>query len=80
MAKNKDLLLQELLFKRLKLFNLKDEYNILIIAHRLSTIVNCDKIMLLENGKIADEGTHEELLNRNNTYQTLYRTEIIGEY
>ncbi len=60
--------------------NLKDEYTILIIAHRLSTIVNCDKIMLLENGKIADEGTHEELLNRNNTYQTLYRTEIIGEY
>ena len=59
---------------------MKDEYTILIIAHRLSTIVNCDKIMLLENGKIADEGTHEELLNRNNTYQTLYRTEIIGEY
>lgn len=60
--------------------NLKDEYTILIIAHRLSTIVNCDKIMLLENGKITDTGTHEELLNRNNTYQTLYKTEIINEY
>ena len=57
--------------------NLKNEYTILIIAHRLSTIVNCDKIMLLENGQIIDEGTHEELLGRNNTYQTLYKSEII---
>lgn len=57
--------------------NLKDDYTILIIAHRLSTIVNCDKIMILEKGKIEDEGTHEELLSRNNTYQTLYKTEIL---
>ena len=57
--------------------NLKDEYTILIIAHRLSTIVNCDKIMILENGKIEDQGSHEELLSRNNTYQKLYQTEIL---
>ena len=57
--------------------NLKDDYTILIIAHRLSTIVNCDKIMLLESGKIIDEGMHEELLSRNSTYQTLYKTEIV---
>ncbi len=57
--------------------NLKDEYTILIIAHRLSTIINCDKIMILENGKINDSGTHEELLNRNNLYKTLYQTEIL---
>jgi len=57
--------------------NLKDEYTILIIAHRLSTIINCDKIMILEDGKINDSGTHEELLNRNNIYQTLYQTEIL---
>lgn len=57
--------------------NLKDEYTILIIAHRLSTIVNCDKIMLLEEGKIKDKGTHEELLSRNNLYQKLYQTEIL---
>lgn len=57
--------------------NLKEDYTILIIAHRLSTIVNCDKIMLLESGKIVDEGAHEELLSRNSTYQTLYKTEIV---
>lgn len=57
--------------------NLKDKYTILIIAHRLSTIVNCDKIMVLENGKIDDQGSHEELLSRNATYQNLYHTEIL---
>ena len=59
--------------------NLKDTYTILIIAHRLSTIINCDKIMVLENGQINDQGTHEELLNRNTTYRTLYNTEILKE-
>ena len=57
--------------------NLRDDYTILIIAHRLSTIVNCDKIMILEHGKINDQGTHEELLSRNNIYKTLCNTEIL---
>ena len=57
--------------------NLKDEYTILIIAHRLSTIVNCDRIMVLENGKIVEEGCHRELLEKSNTYKMLYRTEMI---
>lgn len=56
--------------------NLKEDYTILIIAHRLSTIVNCDKIMVLEDGKITDVGTHEELLRTSNAYQLLYKTEI----
>lgn len=57
--------------------NLKNDYTILIIAHRLSTIVNCDKIMVIEDGKVSDEGTHEELISRNYTYQALYKTEIL---
>lgn len=57
--------------------NLKDEYTILIIAHRLSTIVNCDRIMVLENGKIIEQGTHQKLLERSSTYQTLYKTEMV---
>ena len=57
--------------------NLRDDYTILIIAHRLSTIVNCDKIMIFEHGKINYQGTHEELLSRNNIYKTLCNTEIL---
>ena len=57
--------------------NLKDEYTILIIAHRLSTIINCDKILLMDDGKIVDEGTHTELLNNNEVYQNLCKTELV---
>lgn len=60
------------------ILNLKDEYTILIIAHRLSTIVNCNRIMILEEGKIIDQGTHTELLSRNQRYQTLCKTEVLN--
>ena len=55
---------------------LKKDHTILIIAHRLSTIVNCDKILLLEKGKIIDSGTHDELINKNKIYKKLCETEI----
>ena len=45
---------------------------VLAIAHRLSTIVNADKIILLENGRIAEQGTHQELFNLNGKYRQLY--------
>ncbi len=57
--------------------NMKEKYTILIIAHRLSTIVNSDRILMLENGKIIDEGTHKDLLKNNKKYKKLYETEII---
>ena len=57
--------------------NLKEEYTILIIAHRLSTIVNCDKIMVIEDGKIASLGTHKELLEKSLTYKKLCETEML---
>ena len=59
--------------------NLKGKYTILIIAHRLSTIKNSDRILLVENGKICSEGTHEELLEKNNIYKKLYESEIIDK-
>ncbi len=43
----------------------------LVIAHRLSTIKNADRIVVLENGKISDIGTHEELISRGDTYSRL---------
>ena len=57
--------------------NLKEDYTILIIAHRLSTIVNCDKIMVIEDGKIASLGTHKELLEKSLTYKKLCETEML---
>jgi ABC-type multidrug transport system fused ATPase/permease subunit len=43
-----------------------------IIAHRLSTIRDADLIVVLEHGKIVEQGTHDELLARNGLYQSLY--------
>ena len=57
--------------------NLQKDYTILIIAHRLSTIVNCDKIMILDDGKIIDSGTHKELLKKNKEYKKLCETELV---
>lgn len=46
-----------------------------IIAHRLSTIRDSDLIILLENGKIAEQGTHEELMVLDGIYAQMYRTQ-----
>ncbi|AWL11584.1 ABC transporter B family member [Saliniradius amylolyticus] len=47
----------------------------LVIAHRLSTIVDADKILVLEQGRIAESGSHSELLSRNGLYAALWRNQ-----
>ena len=56
--------------------NMKGEYTILIIAHRLSTIINADRILMIDDGKIIAEGTHEGLLKNNKDYKRLYESEL----
>ena len=56
--------------------NLVKNKTVIMIAHRLSTIVNADKIIVLDKGKIAAEGTHTELLQRSPLYQKMWRSHI----
>ena len=57
--------------------NMKGEYTILIIAHRLSTVIDSDRIILIDDGKILDEGTHDELIKNNEFYKKLYEMELV---
>ncbi|ELV07622.1 lipid A export permease/ATP-binding protein MsbA [Wohlfahrtiimonas chitiniclastica] len=52
---------------------LSEDTTTIIIAHRLSTIEQADRIVVFEQGKIVEMGTHQELLEKNNIYASLYR-------
>ncbi|MDC8098494.1 MULTISPECIES: ABC transporter ATP-binding protein [Chryseobacterium] len=51
----------------------------IIIAHRLSTIEKADKIIVMEHGKIVEEGRHLDLLDKNGYYATLYKAQLRHE-
>jgi ABC-type multidrug transport system fused ATPase/permease subunit len=47
-----------------------------VVAHRLSTIKNADRVLVLDDGKIVEEGTHDELVAKGGLYQTLYQAQF----
>ena len=47
----------------------------LVIAHRLTTVKNADCILVLDEGKLVESGTHSELLQKNGSYAKLYKTQ-----
>jgi ATP-binding cassette subfamily B protein len=50
----------------------------IIIAHRLSTIRNVDRILVLKRGQLVESGSHEELLQQNGLYASLYKLQMLG--
>ena len=59
--------------------NWAKEKTVLFITHRLNTIKSADKIILMNKGKIAEEGTHEELIEKEGRYQILFEQQGISE-
>lgn len=60
--------------------NLMKNRTVFVIAHRLSTIFNADKILVIEDGIIAEQGTHEELIKiENGKYKSLYNMQFKGQ-
>ena len=51
----------------------------IVVAHRLSTIKNCDRIIVLDEGKIVEDGTYTELMEKNGFFTELVKRQQIGE-
>ena len=56
--------------------NLMSERTVFVIAHRLSTVHNANKILVLENGQIVQEGKHDELVNIDGLYKQLHKMQF----
>ncbi len=51
---------------------------IIVIAHRLATVIKADQLLLIDDGRIVERGTHEELVARGQTYQKLFETQLLA--
>ena len=61
--------------------NLYDVYrdkSLIIVSHRFSTVRNADKIIVLKDGAIAEEGNHEQLIALNGIYASMFRKQAKG--
>ena len=58
-----------------KFYNELHEVTAIVIAHRLSTIKRCDRIYVLDKGKIVESGTHNDLLHKGGLYSSMWKTQ-----
>ena len=57
--------------------DISKDHTVIIIAHRLSTVENADKIIMLDKGRIAEQGSHQELLGKKGAYWTLHQRQPV---
>jgi len=50
------------------------DMTVIMVAHRLNSIRNCDRILVLDKGTLAEEGTHAQLMERNGLYAAMYNS------
>lgn len=62
-----------------ELKKISDERTVFIIAHRISSIIHADQILVLDNGRLVERGTHEQLLAKNGYYSTVFHHQY-GEF
>ena len=60
------------------LLDLLQNKTTIVIAHRLSTLLSMDRIMFFDKGEIVEDGTHEELIEKNGLYKKLWDTQVGG--
>lgn len=60
------------------LWDLMQGKTTIVIAHRLSTLLHMDRIIVFDKGRIVEDGSHNELLDRNGLYKTLWNSQIGG--
>ncbi len=71
-----DSLSEEIISEAIRNISNKRQQITLIVAHRLSTIMHADKIIILEKGKIAESGTHQQLIDNKGLYYAMWRQQI----
>lgn len=59
--------------------NLIKDKTVIVIAHRLKSIMDADKIIILREGKIIEEGTHKSLMEKDGAYKTLWNLQFEAE-
>lgn len=65
--------------KRIQKNLYKLDTTLLIISHRLSVVYDCDNIIVLKSGRVSEQGTHKELLNKKSDYYKLWKNQLVND-